>query len=324
MRYTPSYELKFVKESQFSLFAENMNSILDKYRHEGYMEAYDGLKIYYEYFLCENSKGSVVIVHGLSEFTKKYYEVTTYFLNMGYNVFLYDQRGHGKSDRMTKKDILIHVKSFRQYTKDLDLLIEKIVKPADDKPIYLYAHSMGGGVAADYLSQHTDVISKAILSAPLFQVDIGNVSVGFAKFGIKFMSILIGPKRWFKGSKEFNPEHKIENSNDESKSRFEHNLSLRCNNRCYQTTPMSLGWVDAMLSFELHIQKPRVVSKIKTPILLITAQNDTVVKSKPHYDFAKNCSTCEIIVQKNSKHAILTSTDDVISEHIHCVMDYFK
>lgn len=323
MRYIPNYELKVLTNSEFKEQIATIEATLSEYKNEGYFKSFDGTNIHYEYFLCENSKASVVIVHGLSEFTKKYYESTMYFLNQGYNVFLYDQRCHGLSDRLTKRIDMIHVKSFKHYAKDLDLYIDNIVLKADKKPIYLYSHSMGGAVTATYLTQHENKVEKAVLSAPLFQPEIGNVPLPIAKGGIKMLSILVGPKRKYSGSKEFNPNFEFEKSDDESYSRFEHNMSMRVNNENYQTTPMSLDWVNSALGHSLYIRRKRVVDRIKTPVLLITAENDTVVRIQPHYDFAKMCPLCEHVVQKGAKHAMLTSTDEIIAQHVDCVMKFF-
>ena len=79
----------------------------------------------------------MVILHGMSEFTCKHYELAYYLLQQGYNVFLYDQRGHGRSQRLTDRIDLIHVERFSDFVEDLDLFVNNIVLPAADKPLYL-------------------------------------------------------------------------------------------------------------------------------------------------------------------------------------------
>lgn len=324
MRYTPSYSFSVIEESHFDNEIKSISEQLSKCRKEGFFTSFDSTKIYYEYFLCENSTASVVIVHGLSEFTKKYYEMAKYLLDQGYNVFLYDQRCHGLSDRLTKEKNTIHVKSYNHYSKDLEWYIDNIVLKADEKPIYIYSHSMGGAVAANYLTKENCKAQKAVLSAPLLEPYVGNVPVWFAKSGIKLLSLVVGSHKIFSGSREFNPEHKFENSDDESYSRFRYNMNLRINNENYQTTPMSLGWVNATLGFSLYIKRQRNVDKIKVPVLLISAENDTSVRTPPHYVFDNMCSVCKMLVIKDAKHAMLTSFEDIISQHVGAVIDFLR
>lgn len=324
MRYTPSFSFSIIEESRFECEIENITEKLNECKEEGFFTSFDGTKIFYEYFMCENAKANVVIVHGLSEFTKKYYEFATYILNQGYNVFLYDQRCHGLSDRLTSDKDVIHVKSYRDYSKDLEWYIDNIVLKAEKKPIYIYSHSMGGGVAATYLTKDYCKAEKAVLSAPLLEPYVGNVPVWFAKSGIKLLSLVVGSHKIFSGSREFNPEYKFENSDDESYSRFRYNMDLRINNENYQTTPMSLGWVNATLGNSLYIKRQRNIDKIKIPVLLISAENDRAVRTPPHYVFDSMCNMCTLKVMKDAKHPMLTSTNDIISQHVNAVIDFFK
>ena len=117
MRFVPDYTLQILSEEEFPAGIREIERQLDACRHEGYISSFDGTRLHYEYFLAENSVASVVIVHGLSEFTKKFYEVASYLLRQGYNVFLYDQRCHGLSDRLTDRIDLIHVDRYRDYVE---------------------------------------------------------------------------------------------------------------------------------------------------------------------------------------------------------------
>ena len=71
VKIVPSYQLSVLGEEEF---AEKMSAIseqLECCRHHGTFEGFDGKSLYYEYFQAENSRGAVIIVHGLSEFTEK-------------------------------------------------------------------------------------------------------------------------------------------------------------------------------------------------------------------------------------------------------------
>ncbi len=323
MKYIPDYQLNILTDEEFESGIKKITEKIEKCRVSGFFDSYDGKKNFYEYFLAQDSKASVIIVHGLSEFTKKYYEVTDYFLNQGYNVFLFDQRCHGFSTRLTDRIDLIHVDSFKDYTKDLSVFIDEIVLPADKKPLYIYSHSMGGAVTALYLSKNSDKIKKAILSAPLIEPYVNMVSPPIARVGVGFCRLFQGGKTKFKYSKEFDPEYKFEKAIDESRSRFVHNITMRKQEPNYQSTPMTLGWVYNSLVVHRSILKSSAVKGIKTPILLISAENDTVVRTDMHHKFAKKCKTCRLVSIKNTDHAMLTGSQRVIAEHLNLVFSFF-
>lgn len=323
MYFVPDYQLNILSDSEFSTKIQDITAQLDQHRNSGYFNSFDGEKIFYEYFLAENSRASVVIVHGLSEFTKKYYEVTYYLLHLGYNVFLFDQRCHGLSCRLTDQVDLLHVDRFTDYAKDLEEYINRIVLPADSKPVYLYAHSMGGAVCAMYLATHPDVVTKAVLSAPLFDPQIGKVPYWIARPAIFAVTVLLGAKAKSSRSREFNPEYPFSKSSDESFARFTHNMDMRRANVNYQSTPTSNGWVNGSLHLRTDILNNRVAGRIRTPILLISAQEDATVKNWAHARFAQLCPSCKLITLKNAKHAMLTGTPEIIAEHLKLVFDFF-
>ena len=323
MTITPIHPVSVFHEEEFS---DKMSAVirqLENVRHEGTFSGFDGKTLYYEYFLGENSRGSVVIVHGLSEFTRKYYEFSWYLLNQGYDVFLYDQRCHGRSDRLTPDKNLIHVDAFSDYTKDLHCFLTNVVLPATTKPLYLYAHSMGGAVAADYLAQHPQIFCKAILSAPMIEPLTGSVSPFIARLGLKARLLFGNGTARFWRNKDFDPNYPFERSNDRSYARFRCNQDIRLADENYRTTPLSVRWVHQSVSLRRRLTSKKFLKKITTPILMVCADEDRMVSIPAQIDFAKNCPSCQRVVLPNATHAILGGTEDTIAAHLQQVMDYF-
>lgn len=324
MRYEPNFTLNVIKDELFETQIKELENELAKYANFGEFASFDKTKIHYEYFLCENARGNIVIVHGLSEFTKKFYEFTYYALNLGYNVFIYDQRCHGLSDRLTNNVDILHVDNFNDYALDLEIFIEKIVIPTENKPIFLYAHSMGGAVSALYLNKYSDKIKKAVFSAPLFIPVVNNVSTFLARESVRLGKVLLGPKRRFFLSNDFDPDIKFNEKYGSSEPRFYHNINLRKQNIKYQSSPMSFGWVFNSLTVHHAILKKKFLNKIKTPILIFSAEKDNTVKNEPQYYFAKHCENCEIVNIENTTHAILASKTEMLEKVLKSTFDYFS
>lgn len=325
MNFIPDYKLEIIKEEDFETSIKEVEERLSECKNSGYFDSFDGKKMYYEYFSAEKAKASIVIVHGLSEFSKKFHEAAYYFLNQGYNVFIYDQRGHGLSFRMTEQIDLIHVDSFYDYAKDLDAFIENVVMPTNPGTLYIYSHSMGGAVTTLYLAKNHSRVKKALLSAPLFDpVVTHGVSDRVAKMGVFMAKLFCGGKKKFFGSKEFNPEVKYNGEADASKARFDYNMDLRRNNPCYQSTPMSLSWTYGSLTICSKLLNKKITEGIKTPMLILSAENDSVVKIEPQFEFASKCDMCEIVTIKNASHAMLAGDMEIMTDHLTRTLRFFE
>jgi len=312
--------MEFLTEKTFAEGIKKIEKQLEAVKTEGYIPSFDGIKLHYEFFKTENAKATVVAVHGLSEFTKKYYEFTYAMTESGFNVMLYDQRCHGLSERLTDDVRLIHVDDFSDYVKDLEHIIEK-TKALSEKPIYLYAHSMGGAVTAFYLEKHGG-IEKAVLASPMFLPVASGLPPFLARILLRFCELRVGKSTRFRYTKDFNPNHQFKNTSDASYARFCHNMDMRRSDERYQSTPLTVGWT--LRSLCLAPSLMRAAKRITTPILLLSPENDTVVKIKPQYRFARLCKSCTIQNVKNAKHSMLTGDDETVKSHLLQIIDYFS
>ncbi len=321
MDTAPTHSLHILTESEFSAQIGTITQGLLACRHEGFFRGAKDCRLHYEYFLAENSRASVVIVHGLSEFIPKYYETVRYLLDRQYNVFLYEQRCHGLSDRLTDRTDLLHVDRFDDYAYDLDVFIRQVVAPVDGRPLLLYAHSMGGAVVTLYLAGYRHNVRKALLTSPLMDPQVGNVPHWVAHASVIYNRLRFGPKTKFHRTKDFDPDFPFEKSSDGSYARFSHNLQLRRENPCYQTSPMSVGWVDSSLYMRTRL--PRLGKKISIPILLLSAEQDTVVVNDAQHRFAAKCPSCRLVTVPGSKHAMLTGAYETIQWVMDTMLAFF-
>lgn len=321
MEFHSSFQLNFIEDDVFAAGMDTICRQLEPCRVSGFFTGTDDAQIFYEYFPVENALGSVVILHGMSEFTKKHYELAYYLMEQGYSVFLYDHRCHGQSQRLTEHPDLIHVEHFSDFVQDLDIFIQRIVKPASMGPLYLYGHSMGGAVALFYLAAHPDVFRKAVLSAPLFVPHLP-VPLPFAAVSAWYDTLARGPKSKLTHSSDFVPVIPPEWENDPQCSRNLYMLQLRLADPAYRTTPMTARF--ALRALYLTPRLLRIAKKIKTPHLLISGQADAVVQTKPHVRFAKRSPLCTFVSVPGGKHAMMCDNAEYVRIHTHLVLDYLK
>lgn len=107
---------------------------------------------------AENTKGLVVISHGMGGGAESYMAETMYFVDSGYQVFGYDNTGCHRSEG---KDCI----GLAQSVLDLDSALSYIEsrKRFESLPVFLYGHSWGGyAVAAIFNYDHDIAASVSI------------------------------------------------------------------------------------------------------------------------------------------------------------------
>jgi alpha-beta hydrolase superfamily lysophospholipase len=104
---------------------------------------------------------SVLLVHGLGEHSGRYEHVGDQLTGAGLEVTAYDHRGMGGSGGRRGD-----VESWSRYHDDLESRLGDVRSRARGRPIVLYAHSLGGLIAAGYLVDDRPKPDLAILSSP--------------------------------------------------------------------------------------------------------------------------------------------------------------
>ncbi len=111
----------------------------------GKFEGHEKRILFYQSWRPVFCEKIIVIIHGLGEHSGRYSEFAKYFSNIGYGVYAYDQRGHGRSNGQRG-----YLSSFQHLTGDLRCFLKLISIHEEAKPIFLFGHSLGGLVALRY------------------------------------------------------------------------------------------------------------------------------------------------------------------------------
>ncbi|MFE0188048.1 alpha/beta fold hydrolase [Streptomyces sp. NPDC058989] len=105
---------------------------------------------------AEPSAVPVVLLHGMlhDSLASHYFLLGPRLRAANFDVLLYDQRGHGKSDRPADG---YHLHNF---IDDLDRLLEVLETP---RPLHLIGNSFGGTVAFGWAQRHPDQVASLVL-----------------------------------------------------------------------------------------------------------------------------------------------------------------
>lgn len=318
------HQLHIISEQEFPSTIVAIEEKLKARQHSGEFVSFDGCPIYYEYYLAEKPRGSIVIVHGFTEFSRKYYELAWYFLAQGYHVFLHDLRGHGLSGRQVEDWSLAHVDCYEDYARDLEEYMERIVRPATGElSIYLFGHSMGCAISLLYLMEKDRNISKTVLSSPM----VVPVTPLPRKFLVPYVARVAKKAGWasrFPHASTFNPNPSFERSSDASESRFRRHIEMRLETVRYQNSSATNAWMYHTLQVDRKLLDKKKLSALRTKVLMFQAGQDKVVLLKPQNKLAKRLPSCRMEYFPEAKHTIFNAGEKTVERYVALVLEFLE
>ena len=110
-------------------------------------------------------KAFILLIHGLGEHSGRYQHVAEFFTHHGFALLSCDRSGHGKSGNKRG-----HVCKYEEVYDDIVKLHSEATRRHSGVPVFLYGHSMGGGIVIDYLlnKKHTG-LKGVIATSPLLE-----------------------------------------------------------------------------------------------------------------------------------------------------------
>ena len=111
-------------------------------------------------FKQKQSRGLIFYMHGNAGNLAGWGGVSRDLLPFGYDVFIYDYRGYGKSGGK--------ISSEEQIYHDAEILLESLKKNYKEEQIILYGRSIGSGVASYLATKHK--VKALILETPYYNL----------------------------------------------------------------------------------------------------------------------------------------------------------
>jgi alpha-beta hydrolase superfamily lysophospholipase len=133
---------------------------------EGFLQAKDGLRLFWQSDLPQNPKARVALVHGYAEHIGRYQPVIDALVADRIAVFGFDCRGHGRSEGRRG-----YCNRFSDYLDDLEVFVQHL--PANDGPSvprFILGHSHGGLIAIHHLARGGGEWAGLVLSSPYLRL----------------------------------------------------------------------------------------------------------------------------------------------------------
>lgn len=259
---------------------------------------------------------TAVVLNGRTEFLEKYAETAGALLARGFEVYSLDWRNQGLSGgRPADNRQKHHVERFDDLADDLDLFVDRVVRPDGRRPLLLLGHSMGGLVATLHLARRPALYRAAILSAPMHDLQLGAMPRWAARLLARAVCGLGLCRAYALGQGDyeydkngvFTPDNPI--TSDERRWRVHHDAFR--DRPELQVGGVTWGWLRAALDVSDRVQADLPLAAVRTPVLLLSAPNDRVVRAAAHEVVAKRFAAADVRRYPESRHELLMETDAI-------------
>lgn len=117
----------------------------------------DGYNTRLTYLSCQKKPiASILILHGMAEHQKRYYSFSQYLLSLGYDVYIYDHRGHGTDKKIRELGFFSYNKGYQLVVDDAITISKYIEKNNRCKKFFLFGHSMGSLIARNVIQSYNN------------------------------------------------------------------------------------------------------------------------------------------------------------------------
>lgn len=295
----------------------------------GQFKANDGLMLPYAKLVKASHQKAIIVVNGRTETYLKYRELALDLFNNGYNVYLYDHRGQGLAPRLVPNPEMGYVAKFDDYVQDLEQFVQQVVLSDAPAPLYLVGHSMGGTIAALWLSQTQVRLQAAALSSPMIGIYLKPLPRWLVD---SLLSVLHTGCKWrgqsacyAPGQGDYQAQPFKDNVLTHSEERYRLMIEL------YQEEPKvrlggaSIHWLQ--LALEAGEQAIQQAGRITTPLLVLQASQDRVVDNAAQARFCQALPSCyggQPKVIKKANHELFIERDNQRRQALETIFSFFE
>ena len=289
------------------------------------LTAPDGTALYCVTYCADHPAGSVLVLHGFTENAFKYSEIIYSLVRSGFSVVAYDQRGHGRSGRSPciSDSSVTHVEHFDDYVSDLKMVVDRLLAPMPE-PHMIFAHSMGGAVAALFLEKYPDVFRAALLCAPMIAPSTRGFSVPAARAVCLAAKLAGRGRRHPFFMKPWSGPEDFSTSCATDPARFAWYDEIKTSREEFRNSVPTYNWTLESLGVTDRILAPGAPEKITCPVLLSSADKDFSVMPEPQKSFIDRVPHGKQIFVRDSRHEIFRSVNDVFFPWWHQVLEFFR
>jgi lysophospholipase len=258
-------------------------------------------------------KGSVLLLNGRGEFMEKHLETVRELNDRGLDVYGLDWRGQGGSSRELQNPHKGFVRRYEDYLNDLSVFYRDVICRGDKLPKVILAHSMGGHIALRYLGEHPEAAERAVLTSPMIDIHTAPMPPRIARMMARIAGYGGLSMRYCPGAGDYAFERIRfkDNRLTSDAGRFWDEHTEIQKNPQLALGGVTWGWLAATFQSIGRLTGAGTPEQLKTPVLMLCAQNDRVVSMPAQRSLALRIPGCGFVPIPGARHEILKETDTI-------------
>ena len=255
-------------------------------------------------------RGTVLLLQGRNECIEKYFETATDLAARGYVVACFDWRGQGGSERLLRDPQRGHVRSFRDYERDLLAVFEGLALPDGRAPFTLVGHSMGGLIALLAAPALVGRVERIVALAPLVRL----VEQPLGHRGLKWTTGIaraLGLGRLYAagGPRTGEAPEFLTNVLTTDPARHARNAEMFLEHPHLGIGGPTVAWVNAACRAMSRLTDERHLRDVRVPSLLIAAGDDQVVSNVAQERLVRRMRNANMLTVDGARHEMLQERD---------------
>lgn len=274
-----------------------------------------------------------------------------YFI-AGYNVYTYDHQSQGLSGRWLNETQSTWVYNWDDYVNDFHYYVSFVIRGESNSqlPIYLIAHSMGGLISSIAMSRYQNLITRAVLLAPMLRMKCGTKALNYrfplpqivthwaSWFGLLFVALLhflfyiyvyyrlfswagLGTMHslgFFKERPMDALPHDVFTSDVDQLKNME---LLRQRYPILLSTCITNDWIKHSLEAQQEFTK--FYGLIRTNTLVLQAGKDRFVYARAMREFVQKAAFARMFILPKSLHEIIFETVERRTACVDTILEFF-
>jgi lysophospholipase len=257
------------------------------------------------------ARGSVVVSPGRAEPIEKYFELAGELGARGFVVLVHDWRGQGLSQRVLPDRLKGHAVGFADFLTDYGLMLDAMA-PRLPRPWIALAHSMGGALVLQAVSEGETRLAGCILCAPMI--------------GVASVRLMPRAARWIAAAAcrlGLTNAYVLREAYDPLTAPFETNVLTHDRARYerfrdqLRACPdlllggVTWGWLDYALSAATALARPAAPAAVGVPLTILGAGDDRLVVNAAAQRFAEAAPQGRYVEIPKAFHELMMETDAV-------------
>jgi lysophospholipase len=259
------------------------------------------------------ARGSLLFLGGRGDIIEKYLESFAHWRAAGWHIRAVDWRGQGGSGRLAADPLCGHADDFAPWIADL-ADFGGDWRATTPGPHVVIGHSMGGHLLLRGLAEGAIAPDAAILVAPMLGLHSGPLGPRVGGAIAALLARIGRPDRmaWKTNERPSLPGASRRRLLTHDAERYADELWWKETSPELALGPPSWAWVAAAYRSIAALDRPGALEGIATPVLLLGAERDGLVKAAAIRRAARRLPAAELLMfGPESAHEILRESDGV-------------